>query len=108
MLQVGGPPARLLISGSALARANQWYHVALVADSNRRSLFIDGVSQGYVDLPGPDAEPFNRGVVTFGATPGMRAAFHGLLDEIAWHERALDAREMMSLSQSRTRSNCRP
>ena len=103
VLQVGEPAARLLISGSAPAQANQWYHVALVADSTRRSLFIDGVSQGYVDLLGPDAQPFNRGVVTFGASRGMRAAFHGLLDEIAWYERALDAREVMTLSHSRSR-----
>jgi len=103
VLQVGEPAARLLISGSAPAQANQWYHVALVADSTRRSLFINGVSQGYVDLLGPDAEPFNRGVVTFGASRGMRAAFHGLLDEIAWYERALDAREVMTLAHSRSR-----
>ena len=103
VLQVGEPAARLLISGSAPAQANQWYHVALVADSTRRSLFIDGVSQGYVDLLGPDAQPFNRGVVTFGASRGMRAAFHGLLDEIAWYERALDAREVMALAHARSR-----
>ena len=103
LLQVGEPSAMHLISGSAPAQANQWYHVALVADSNRRSLYIDGVSQGYVDLLGPDAEPFDRGVVTFGASRGMRAAFHGLLDEIAWYERALDAREVMTLSHSRSR-----
>jgi hypothetical protein len=103
VLQVGEPSARHLIAGSAPARANQWYHVALVADGNRRSLYIDGVSQGYVDLPGPDAEPFNRGVVTFGASRGMRAAFHGLLDEISWYERALDAREVMTLAHSRSR-----
>jgi hypothetical protein len=103
VLQVGEPSAGHLISGSAPAQANQWYHVALVADSNRRSLYIDGVSQGYVDLPGPYAEPFNRGFVTFGASRGMRAAFHGLLDEIAWYERALDAREVMALAHSRSR-----
>lgn len=101
VLQVGETSAGRLISGSA--PANQWYHVAVVADSNRRTLYIDGVSQGYVDLPGSDAEPLNRGVVTFGASPGMRAAFHGLLDEIAWYERALDAREVMTLAHSRSR-----
>lgn len=103
VLQVGDPSARHLISGPAPAQANHWYHVAVVADSNRRSLYIDGVSQGYVDLPAPDAEPLNRGVVTFGASRGMRAAFHGLLDEIAWYERALDAREVMTLAHSRSR-----
>jgi hypothetical protein len=103
VLQVGEPSARRSISGSAPAQANRWYHVALVADGNRRSLYIDGVLQGYVDLPGPDAEPFNRGLVTFGASRGMRAAFHGLLDEIAWYERALDAREVMTLAHSRSR-----
>jgi hypothetical protein len=103
VLQVGETSAGRLISGSAPAPANQWYHVAVVADSNRRTLYIDGVSQGYVDLPGSDAEPLNRGVVTFGASPGMRAAFHGLLDEIAWYERALDAREVMTLAHSRSR-----
>ena len=81
-------------------RANQWYHVALVADRNRRSLYIDGSSQGYVDLSGQDAEPLNRGLAIFGASPGMRAAFHGKLDEIAWYERALDARELMALARS--------
>ena len=108
VLQVGEPSARHLISGSAPAHGNQWYHVALVADSNRRSLYIDGVSQGYVDLPGPDAEPFNRGVVTFGASRGMRAAFHGLLDEIAWYERALDTREVMTLTHSLSRGALLP
>jgi hypothetical protein len=108
VLQVGEPSASLLISGSAPAQANQWHHVALVADSTRRSFYIDGVSQGYVDLVGPDTERANRGMTTFGASRSRRAAFHGLLDEIAWHERALDAREVMTLSQSRSRGVCRP
>jgi hypothetical protein len=103
VLQVGEPSANRLISVSTAAQANQWYHVALVADSNRRSLYIDGVLQGCVDLLGPDAEPLNRGVVTFGASRGMRAAFHGLLDEIAWYERALDAREVIALAHARGR-----
>ena len=103
VLQVGKPSAGRRISSSTPVHAGRWYHVALVADGNRRSLYIDGVSQGYVDLPGPDAAPIDRGVVTFGASPGMRAAFHGLLDEIAWHERALDAREVMTLARSRSR-----
>ena len=103
VLRVGEPSARRLTSGSAQTQANQWYHVALVADGNRRSLYIDGVSQGFVDLPGPDAEPLSRGVVTFGASPGMRTAFHGLIDEIAWYERALDAREVMALAHARNR-----
>ena len=103
VLEVGDPSASRLISGSARAQANQWYHLALVADGNRRSLYVDGVSQGYVDLPGPDADPLKRGVATFGASGGMRAAFHGLLDEIAWYERALDAREVMTLAHSGSR-----
>jgi hypothetical protein len=103
VLQLGEPSAGHLISGSASAQAKQWVHVAVVADGNRRSLYIDGISQGYLDLVGPDAEPLNRGVVTFGATPGIQTAFHGLLDEIAWHERALDAREVMTLAHSRSR-----
>jgi len=101
-LQVGEPSDRHLISGSALVQAGRWYHVAVVADSNRRSLCIEGVSQGYVDLPGLVAEPLNRGLVTFGASHGMRTAFHGLLDEIAWYERALDAHEVMTLAHSQT------
>lgn len=103
VLQVGEPSAGRLISSSAPVLTNQWYHVALIAHSNRRSWYIDGVSQGYADLPGPDAEPLNRGVVTFGARPGMRAAFHGLIDEIAWYERALDARDVMTLAHLRSR-----
>lgn len=106
VLQVGEPSARLLVSGAAPARPNQWYHVAVVADGARRSLYIDGVSQGQVNLPGPDAEPANRGYATFGASRGKRAAFRGLIDEIAWHERALDAREVMTLAQFR--GTCRP
>jgi hypothetical protein len=106
VLQVGEPSAMLLVSGSAPAQANRWYHVAVVSDTTRRSFYIDGVLQGYVDLPGPDAEPGNRGLATFGASRGQRAAFHGLIDEIAWHERALDAREVMTLAQSGSRSAC--
>ena len=108
VLQVGEPAVGRLISGSPPAQANRWYHVAVVADRNRRSLYIDGVSQGYVDLPGPDAESFNRGVVTFGASRGLRAVFHGLLDEIAWYERALDTREVMALAHSLGRGDCLP
>jgi len=107
VMQIGEPSAGHLISGPARARANQWYHVAVVADGNQRSLYIDGVSQGYVDVPGPDAEPWNRGVVSFGASHGMRAGFHGLIDEIAWYERALDAGEVMNLAHARSRGVCR-
>jgi hypothetical protein len=108
VLQVGEPSARLLISGAAPVQAKHWYHVALVADSTRRSFYIDGVSQGYVDLVGPDTDPANRGMTTFGESGSRRAAFHGLLDEIAWYERALDAREVMTLAQPRSRGTCRP
>jgi hypothetical protein len=96
-LRAGDPSTGPLICGTASARAGQWYHVALVADGHRRSLYINGVSQGYVDLLEPNAETSNRGVVTFGASRGMRAGFHGLVDEIAWYERALDAREVRTL-----------
>ena len=75
--------------------------MAVVADGTRRTLYIDGVSQGCVDLPGPHAEPANRGFATFGASRGQRAGFRGLIDEIAWHERALDAREVMTLAAIR-------
>ncbi len=103
VLQIGEPSAGRIISSSAATRANEWYHVAVVADGNRRSLYLDGVSQGYADLPGPDANPTDRGFVTFGASPNLRTAFHGLLDEIAWYERALEGREVMALARLRTR-----
>jgi len=99
-LQVGEPSAGRPISSSALVQANRWYHVAVVADGNRTFLYIGGVSQGYVDLPGPDAEPANRGFSTFGASRGRQAAFHGLIDEISWYERALEPRDVMTLAQS--------
>jgi len=103
VLQVGRPSDRRLIPSAAPVKASRWYHVAVVADGNRRSLYLDGVLQGKVDLHGPDPEPLNRGLVTFGASPGMRTAFHGLIDEIAWWERALDARELTTLSHSQGR-----
>jgi hypothetical protein len=56
VLQVGEPAVGLLITASAPAQANQWYHVAVVAESTRSSLFIDGISQGHVDLLGSDAD----------------------------------------------------
>lgn len=102
VLQVGEPSAGLLVSGSR-TQANRWYHVAVVADGARRTLYIDGVSEGCVDLPGPNAGPANRGFATFGASRGQRAGFRGLIDEIAWHERALDAGEVMTLAQSGSR-----
>ncbi len=108
VVQVGERSDGLLISGSAPVQVNQWYHVALVTDRTRGSLYIDGISQGYVDLVGPDAAPENRGTATFGASRSKRAVFHGLLDEIAWYERALDAREVMTFARSRSRSACRP
>jgi len=108
VLQVGDPSAKLVVSGSAPAQANHWYHVAVVADGTRKTLYIDGVSTGSVDLPGPHAEPANRGFATFGASRGKQAAFHGLIDEIEWHERALDAHEVMTLAQFRNSGACRP
>jgi hypothetical protein len=101
VLQVGEPSGGRQALGPADTQVNQWYHVAVVADRNRRTLYIDGVSQGYVDVTEPEAEKFNRGFVTFGASPGMRTAFHGLIDEIAWYERALDAHEVMALARLR-------
>jgi Concanavalin A-like lectin/glucanases superfamily len=103
VLQVGEPSVGRLISGPAAAQANRWNHVALVADGNRRSLFIDGVAQGNVDIVGGSEEPYNRGWVTLGASRGVRTAFHGLLDEIAWYERALDGREVITLARLRGR-----
>jgi hypothetical protein len=108
VLQAGERSDGLLISASAPVEVNQWYHVALVTDRTRGSLYIDGISQGYVDLAGPDAAPEKRGTATFGASRNKRAGFRGLLDEIAWYERALSAHEVMTLAQSRSRNACRP
>jgi WD40 repeat protein len=106
LLRAGDPATGPLIIASAPAQPNTWYHVVIVADGARRSFYINGISQGHVDLPGPYAEPMNRGVVTIGASRRNRAAFNGLIDEITWHERALDAEEVMNIANARDRNNC--
>jgi WD40 repeat protein len=108
VLQVGNPSDRLSISTSTSVELNRWYHLALVSDSTRRDLYLDGVPQGHVDLVIPDAEPTNRGVVTIGASRGKRAALNGLVDEIAWYQRALAPNEVMGLSQIGRHIACRP
>jgi Concanavalin A-like lectin/glucanases superfamily len=105
----GNAPGGSLISGSAPALAEKWYHVAIVADDARRFLYVDGVLQGQMDLgKSSDAPGTPKGMVLFGVDRNNRTPLNGLIDEITWHERALDGKEVMSLSQSRSRSACRP
>jgi hypothetical protein len=108
VFQAGDPPDQLVIFSSTLVKPKTWYHLALVADGARRSLYVDGVLQGQIDLPGPNKYARDRGVVTIGASQSKRAALDGLVDEIMWHARPLDAAEVMALYQSRSRGTCRP
>ena len=90
-------------------KAGIWYHIAVVADHNRRALYVDGVLQGQTDL-GAVIErlhsPPDRGPIWLGASAGRRAVLQGLLDEISWYDRALDSDEARMLAQSRSRSPC--
>ena len=80
--------------------------MALVADNSQRSFYIDGILQGQASI----AKPFDRdrGRVLLGGSQGKRAALDGLLDEITWYDRALDANEVKNLAQSLNRSVCLP
>ena len=60
-----------------------WYHLAVAADLDWRSFYMDGVLQGTVQVHGLFENPNvgNPGPVVLGASSDNRNAMSGLLDE---------------------------
>lgn len=90
------------IPSLAPIKADKWYHITIVGDPHRVSLYVDGTLQGEAALTQPSIEN-DRSSVLIGASPGKRNAFNGLVDELAVYGRALRPDEVKALSQ-----DCRP
>lgn len=94
---VSGPPdARSTpLLGPVLA-ANTWHHLALVCESTRVRLFVNGALAVEGSFPAPLVE---RPRVIAGAY-GNGAQFTGALDEIALYGRALSAEQLVTLARN--------
>jgi hypothetical protein len=109
VMQAGGVSNPQRITVAAPVQLKQWYHIALVADGEKRLLYLDGSPQGEVLIGKREqASTLGKGTVYLGAGPGNRAPLDGMLDELMWYDRALSAEEVKNLAALPRRKECRP
>lgn len=95
----GGAYPRVDLKSAVSVQPNRWYHVAVVTEGNRKSLFVDGVRQDDGAVPISDFQG-DHGPAIFGADQRGRHSLNGLLDEIVVYSRALTPAEVKSLATS--------
>jgi hypothetical protein len=87
------------ISTSAPISAGNWHHVASVTEHGDLSLYVDGNMIGRIPLP--PVGPFNPrnvpGGAYVGASRDKTSFFNGLVDELAFYNRALSAAEIKGM-----------
>jgi len=98
----------LSVSTPSPVRAGNWYHLAVVSNNGERILYVNGAVIGRVQLP------LIRRVSLSGAAEGSyvgatrdRTSFlNGLVDELAFYNRALTPSEIKSMYELTLRRPC--
>lgn len=87
-----------LLVASPVLPAQIWYHLAYVFDGNVHQLYVDGA------LVDSSSRAKHDGTATglyFGSYGGNTQHFNGLIDDIRFYDRRLDANELAALTQGR-------
>ena len=101
------------VSTSAPIGAGNWHHLVVVTDHEERILYVDGTMIGRIRLPPARPNPLNGPAdgAYVGASPDRTNFLNGLVDELAFYNRALSPLEikgMYELTLSRPCSPSRP
>jgi hypothetical protein len=100
VLEVGDKPNHVAaVSTSAPISAEKWHHLAVVTDSGTRILYVDGTMIGRIQAAPNRPNP--SGDTVWGAYVGAscdRGQFlNGLIDELAFYNRALSPSEIKGM-----------
>jgi hypothetical protein len=97
----GEAASKFSLASGVRVDVGRWYHIAVVTEKDRRSLYLDGALQGEQHFTGTINSPednVDRRNIFFGATQGKRDFLNGLIDEIAVYDRALAPGEVMKIA----------
>jgi hypothetical protein len=90
------------IFGRSLLRPNHWHHIAIVRDSERATLFLDGLPVGHERIGDMKLDFKNLYIGrlngNLGQSPEFARGMVGHLDEMAIFQRALTKSEIQTLS----------
>jgi hypothetical protein len=100
VLETGDSPNHVAtISTSAPISAEKWHHLAVVTDSGTRILYVDGTLIGRIQSapkrPNPPGDTIWGAYV--GANHDRTQFLNGLIDELAFYNRALSPSEIKGM-----------
>ncbi len=99
----------LNVTSTSVLQTGSWVHVAMVGDTSRIHLYLNGVHENDADIPDGFGSTVNaetsRSVGRF--MPDNVDYFDGTLDDIRIYNRALSAQEVWQLSGGRTVASIR-
>ncbi|HUN66348.1 MAG TPA: LamG-like jellyroll fold domain-containing protein [Bacteroidota bacterium] len=89
----------IVVPGTTMPVAGQWYHVAMVADMKRITLYVNGTPENADSIPSAFGSTRNIGVRRAVGSYFGDHFLHGAMDDLRIHNRALSALEIDSLYQ---------
>jgi DNA-binding winged helix-turn-helix (wHTH) protein/DNA-binding beta-propeller fold protein YncE len=94
------------LESKTLVRPDIWYHLVVTRTGQDLTLYINGKPESH----GTPPPPFNQQAqprLFLGAHSPGQPSFHGWLDEIAFYDRALTAKEVEDMYQLRESGPCK-
>jgi hypothetical protein len=85
---------------------NTWYHVVVTKSGQRVAIYVNGLLQGTSEFSGT-WQYIRDNPLYLGATPKGRTRLRGLLDEVAFYNRALTPKEIQALYDQREKGPCK-
>lgn len=99
------PGGSRLISKTKM-KPGVWFHLAVAKNEQEVALYVNGQKEASGAPPFRFAE--DVGDLFLGALNNTQSRFHGLLDEVAFYGKALNASELKSIYGRREAAPCKP
>jgi hypothetical protein len=99
-------PDPIRVKSETAVHENTWYQVVVTKTDRRIAVYVNGLLQGESQFAGTWHLPIDKPLY-LGATPKGRATLRGLLDEVAFYNRALTPKEIQALYDQRERGPCK-